>query len=267
MSDLNKTNERTLYLTADGARLDDDCRIRVRGRSTMTCVPDAWQIDVSGLSSFNLAMVRRASVVSVLNENGSTICAGRPFSVGQHSVAGRLVDTISINDGEDFWRSSVNLAIRGGASVVESIRTMIQSCSVAVPLASVPSSTARMPRGQSYFGRTPDALTSLVSGLGWRAFTYQGALYIISQDQGLDRVTLTDADLLDEPNLDNGSIRTKTEIEMRRPGQLIELKTRAVTGTFRLVAVTIDADNYSGPWTCEYTLMNEIIIDRGWEGI
>lgn len=261
---------RSLSVFADDREIAVDRRIRLRGKSTMTCLPDPWTVDVYGLSDEDAAFLRRCAIVRVLGAGDSLLCSGAPADILDLHAQGRDVTQILILEGEALWRSTVSLSLAAGTGVEQTIRALLARCSSPAPLAACPQLTAVLPRGQAFFGRTVDALNELARAADSRGWVWHDAFWLTRIGEGVPRATIREEDILREPETMTGALICATRMVGLQTGQLVRLQTDTHSGVFRLAAQTIDADSHSGAWDCTLTLMDETEAGLGleaWEGI
>ena len=261
---------RVLRVFADDTEVGADCRIRLQGKSTMTCLPDPWQIDIYVPQNEDRAALNRCSSVRVLGENNSVLCSGEPADVLSRRSDGREVVEVLIMEGEGFWQSSVSLTLAAGVTVDQTIRALLGRCSSPIPLASSPSLLATIPRAQSFFGRTADAVDELARAADCRGWVWQEALWLTKIGDGVPRATIHEEDLLRDPESMTGALLCETRMVGLQTGQLVRLDTDNWNGIYRLASQRIDADNYNGAWSNSLTLMDETEAGLGvevWEGI
>ena len=261
---------RVLRVTVDGREIAADHRVRLRGKSTMTVFPDPWTIGIYGLTDEDLATLRRGAEVRVLGPGDTLLCAGPPADILQRSDEGRDVTQILLMEGEALWQSTVTLDVHAGATVEQTVRALLSRCSAPSPLAACPSLPATIPRGQTFFGRTVDALDELARAADCRGWVWRDAFWMTRIGEGIPRATIREDDLLRPPESMTGALTCSTRMIGLQTGQLVRLETDTRRGIYRLAAQTIDADTHAGAWDCLLTLMDETEAGLGleaWEGI
>lgn len=233
----------------------------------MSCMPDAWQTDIISPSGEDLARIRMAKTISVIGRRGSVLCSGSPVDIVSTTIRSQEATTIILIDGERFWRASVALSAASGTSVEQTVRLIVERCSEPTQLAYLPNAEQALGRGQTFFGRAADALDDFSRGMGWRAYTYMDAVYVVDRGTGLRETTLQEDDLFDIPHPMRHGAMLKTDVIGMMPGQFINIRADNMHSRMRLISQTIDADNEGGPWDCVLSLVNEDAFVEGWEGV
>lgn len=249
--------DRTLYLLADGAPAAQGCRIHLRGRSTMTCSPDAFQVDVYHLPGVDRALLDRAATIAVAGHRGSILCQGRAQDVSVSWREGSELTSYWLTDCEDFAHGVTSLSLAAGASVAESLRAVVAHSTSPLPLIHCPTASVRLHRGQTFHGGTAQAVTMLAKAMDAKAYTTRGGLYILSNDDTAAIATISEDELLDTPTLIHGGAVIRIEAAGLLIGQRISVQAAELRGVYRLAAQTFDADSLKGPWRCELTLLDE----------
>lgn len=256
---------RSLKIMADGRYVAESCRIAVEGKTSMTCLPDVWQIAIYSCTDQDLAILRRASQVDILGQAGSVLVSGAPADIIRTVLDTSVVTTLFFMEGEAFWRSAINLSIRAGATARQTVERLIAPSKTA--LAAFPETTLSFQRGQSWFGRAADAVDDIVKAIHCRAYTIQNALYVVQKGMASVRATLKESAVLDTPSFMKDGVILRTDVTGLLCGEMVYADLPLVHGTFRLAAQTVTADNYSGAWQSMITLMDEEAMPlHEWEG-
>lgn len=262
---------RELALMVDGSIIAASSRIHLAGKSTMTCLPDLWQLEIYNLGPEDLAAIRRAEKIAVVGMRNSVLCEGKPMDIVRSVLAGREITTILIVDGDAFWRASVSVSVRKGADAEQTVRLLLSQCTNPIPLAAFPSTHMRLHRGQSFFGRVAIAISDYAKAFSCRAFTFRDRMHVVRLGEGTAETTLTTNDFLTEPVVMDECVTVRTEMIGMMVGRRVTVVDEQIGGIWRLVAQTIDADSYSGSWKCDLTLVdeNKMLSDGSsrWEGI
>lgn len=265
------SNLRLLNVYADGELIAEKQRIRLKGKSTMTCLPDLWQVELYDLSNHDRAVLRNANQITVTGERGSVICSGVPSDILIQTDYGRECSVILILEGEAFWRSTVSISITAGVSLRQTLLTLLSRCSSPIPLVSCPELKMNFQRGQAFFGRTADAVDILARAADCRGWVWQGGLYLARTGESVAQTTIRESDILRDPESMTGALLVSTRMLGLMTGQMIRMETDTNTGdTYRLAAQTVDADTIDGNWSCMLTLMDErtaSLSTEAWEGV
>ena len=206
-----------------------------------------------------MLMGRGKSVLLSLG-NTPTNCPGfaslaRLVSIHRSKMAGAI----------SFWESTVSQAVRADTSVQEAIRLLVGLSGTEIGI--MADSDTRFSRGQTFFGSVRNHVDHLVSSLGCRGWISSGVFYMVRPNQRLTVIRIDESDLLDVPvSMRDGCHRIRTDVVGRLPGAMVEIRSRNIKGTYRLIAQEIRADNEQGDWICEMTIIKDTEVD-GWEGI
>lgn len=262
---------RELSIMADNTLLAANSRIHLTGKSTMTCLPDLWQVEIYNLQPEDLAAIRRAEKIAVIGKRNSVLCEGKPMDIMRTALAGREITTILIVDGDAFWRASVAVSVRSGADAEQTVRLLLSKCTSPIPLSAFPSVRMRLHRGQVFYGRVANAIADFAKAFSCRAFTFRNCLHVIKLGEGTAETTLTSDDFLSDPTVMDECATVSTDVIGLMVGRRVTVEDDQIGGVWRLVAQTIDADSFSGSWKCDLTLVNESKLlsqsESRWEGI
>ena len=251
---------RSLSVLADGSPIAENRRIRLRGRTVMGLRPDAWEVDVYFLSEEDAATLHEAKDVSVLGEDDSLLASGRVEETFTHLEDGKLITTIMVTKGMDFWRSTVSISVAKGNTVQDTIQTLCRNGSCPVSVAAMQAKNATFFRGQTFHGRTADYVATLAKSIDARAYYVRGGLYIMSRNAATDSITLEEEDTaMGVARLDGAAVARLTKMRGYTIGAWIMLPGEATR--YRLLCQSVDADNYKGSWRTELILVNEDRIE------
>ena len=263
---------RELTLFADDEQVCIGSMIRVRGSATMDVYPNCWQIDVWYPGKDDVVKLKYSKVIKICGTNGTELNSAEPSSVIERTIDGERCISICIYDGDAFWRSVVSMSVPSGASAIQSMIALVQSCTASIDIMDTPQQVnGTCERRQTFFGRTADSLDTMCHSYGVRAYTRPDGLYIVSPNQGVIDAILTDDDLLElAEGSDDGIVTISTDMIGRRVGTRLRLDTQAHGGDYRIIAIAVDADNETGPWNYRITLADETKLcangTENWEG-
>lgn len=263
---------RTLSIFADGQQVCDGNLIRIRGMSTMDVYPNCWQVDIWYPGMDDVAVLKYAEEVKICGMNGTEIIKHKPGGLIDRTIEGERCISLYIYDGDDFWKSTVSMSVPSGASAIQSMIALVQSCTSTIDIMDTPQQiNGTCERRQTFFGRTADALDTMCHSYGVRAYTRPDGLYIVSPNQGTIDDVLDDNDLKELlDGTEDGIVTIKTDVIGRKIGTRIRLNTQKFSGDYRVIAIKVDADNENGPWDYKITLADETKLTQngldGWEG-
>lgn len=254
---------RTLYLYADDEEVADGLRMHVFGKSTMSLIPDQWQIDIWNLDDDTYGVLKSSSKITVKDQYGGCICDGRPSDVLNRVVSGREVTSVFIFDGESFWHSFSSFSVSKGTTIEKAIRELVYRSESDIPVVMDEKIETRIQRGQTFFGRTAKYIDELTESCGMRAFITRETLFIISSKNGLTGCSLNQDDILDGPYTMENAITYKTDVKGYTVGQIINVEDNEIVDQYVLVSYTVDADTQSGNWFSYLVLVKD---ETSWEG-
>jgi len=252
---------RELSLFADGVRIAEGCRMRLRGRATMSLRPDLWELTVHLLPEDAAGRIHDAKVLDVKGQEESLLVRGQVEEIYTHTDNNKDMTTIVISDGMDFWMSSVSLSLRAGNSIQKTIRTLVEQCSRPVPIVAIRADDATLFRGQAFHGRTAVYISELAKSMQSRAYFTRGGLFIFQKGRSTDTITFGSQDIMNRVAQAEGAYIVQI-VGMRGfpVGQTIKLPDSAAS--YRLLCQTIDADSMKGLWKTELILVDETQIDN-----
>ena len=250
---------RPLVLKADDEVIAEDLRIRIRGRSNMTLLPDLFQIDIYNMSDDDQATVSTAKVISATDENDSILCYGEIEDVYKHPEESNVITTLVIADGSAFAAMTVSKTIGSGSKVRDALYNLLGNglCG------SILAPDVRIPRGQTFSGKLSDAVSMLAKTVNSRAFYTHGAVFVVEKGRADDVLDLAEDDVIDEPSFAEGICIVKAKVKGYSVGTILNFR----GNRYRLASQSIDADNQKGPWRTELTLVDEESLSAyGMEG-
>lgn len=259
---------REMSLFADGVRIAEDSRMRIRGRATMSLRPDLWELNIFSPPSDALAAIHDAKQLMVEGEEMSTIACGQIEEIYTHQEGDKNITTVILSDGMDFWSSTVSVALAKGNTVYETIRTLVAKCTAPAPIVSLQASDAYFFRGQTFHGKTVNYISDLAKSIQARAFFVRGGLHFAVKGAGTEKIVLRESDLMNDISEANGAYVVQLAGMKGYPiGQIVEFR-ELTASRFRLLCQSIEADNYEGPWKSELIMVDESKVKSGddWGG-
>lgn len=253
-------NLRSLKLYADDALIVDGQHMDVHGKATLSLQPDMWTINLYELSGAQQTAIRLASAIRVTGNGDSILVSGKPADVIRRTEGTRNITTILILDGEAFHRARVALSVASGAGVHDTVRMLMRRAGTGTPLAEIPSVPYRFPRGQVFHGRLSQAVGTLCRSAGWAAWIRNGQLNILRPGTGIVAGEITESDIVADPYQMEDALILQTDVVGRGIGRLYSLNLARARGDWRLAAMAVDADNMSGVWNCELTMVKDSVL-------
>lgn len=243
---------RPLVIRTGGQIIAPESRIRIMGHSSMSLMPDYGEIDIYNLEDADRAKVNNAKIILVAGEGNSAICYGEVEDVYTHISGTTTVTTVCVSDGKTFWDTSVSKTIGSGASVRDSLLSILGSGLLASFLADNP----RMLRGQTFTGRLSDCVSMLARSAGARAYFTRGAVHVTAPGRS-EQIWELKPDEIISVNRAKGVLMIRTIVKGYAVGTMIRYNGR----DYRLIAQTYEADNWNGAWRSELTLLDEAELD------
>ncbi len=250
---------RPLVLMADLKKVAEENRIRVQGRSNMTLLPDFFVIDVYNLSPEDRSVIDNAEIISVNGIDNSVFCYGEIEDIYVHPEETNEITTLVLSDGKKFWETVISRSVGAGAGVHDTIRNIMSNAAIGPILAS----DTRLVRGQVFVGRLAEAVSMMARSIKARAFITHGMVHITEKGRAEEVLTIPDNEIVDTPSQAGGIWLLRTKIKGYGVGTIAKMNGLE----YRIVCQAIDADNYSGPWRSELTLVDEAMLSSyGMEG-
>ena len=253
------TNIRPLALYADGKQVAVENRIRVQGKSCMTLIPDVSYVDVYNLTNEDLETIRRAEIITASGVDGSILSYGELEEVYTTSDDANDITTLVIVDGKKLRESSVYQTIGAGATVRNTLQTILGGSVFGAYLAS----EVRFPRGQTLTGKLLPIVRDLAKTAKARAFISHGQVHVVPKGGTTREITIPDREIEDVPEYANGVCILRTSVKGYAIGTMVIVEGKK----YRLASQAVDADNYEGLWQSELMLVDETELSAdGMEG-
>ena len=238
---------RPIQVLVDNQEIATENRIRVQGRANMTLLPDFFLIDIYNLTDEDMVKLRQAKKMLVYGEKSTLICSGDIEGLYQHEENSNDIISVSVSDGMEFWKSTVNVTVGSGAWMKDVVRMILKGASFGTFLCD----NVRMPRGQTFSGKIADVIHTMAVSVRARAYIFCETLFMVGKESPTNVV-----------KIENGLI-LKTRVTGYEVGNVVEYERMK----YRVITRAVDADNYSGNWGSEITLIREdIFISDGMEG-
>ena len=245
---------RPMKIYAGEEQIGEKCRKYLRGKTTMSLLPDFYLLDIHGLPDSELTALRYTDKLRVVGENDSVICSGKVEDIYIHYTDTNEIVTVSIADGTELWDKNVSLSVAKGASVLTTMSKVLGN----VPVASFLAEDKRFLRGQAMVGKAPELVSVLARSVDARAFYTQSQVHVVSSGRTSSILEVTEKEILSETAIATGVYAVKTKVKGYPIGliAMIEGDNRRM----RLVSQSIDGDSWEGVWYSELLFIDEDIF-------
>lgn len=231
----------------------EDCRIRVRGRSNMTLLPDYFLIEVYNADATDISIIQLNRKMKFQTKNMALLCSGEVEDVYIKWEGTNKIYAISISDGQTFWEKKVIKSVGPGVSFSRTIREILSGATMGSYLAR----DERFVRPQTFCGRLADYIADIARGVGARAFVSNNVLHVVEKGRAEVIVSIREEDVIMDPSYASGVCIVKTPVRSWPVGVLVDFR----GNRYRLVSQEVNADNSQGTWETEITLVDERYID------
>lgn len=243
------SNYRPISVYADGTKVAEELRVRLKGSQNMTLFPDFFSIEIYNLSDEDMSVIQYAKVLTVNGEDEYTICTGEIEDVYVREEGVNTITSVSFVDGKSFWRSKVSKTLGGGSDIQTAISNLVQN----VKFGGFYATNKGIIRGQTYTGRLADNISMLAKTAEGRAFVAKGVLYIVQKGRASEIVSIDPDDVINDLSYMKGSRILKTTAKGYPMGALVHYG----GGSYRLVSQKFDLDNYKGDWCSNIVIVDE----------
>lgn len=242
-------NYRPISVYADGTKIAEELRVRVKGSLNMTLFPDFFSLEMYNLSDADMAVLQDAKKITISGEDEYTICTGEIEDVFVREEGVNTIASVSVVDGKSFWMTKVSKTLGGGAEIEATITNLVQN----VKFGGFFATNKRIIRGQTYTGRLADNISMLAKSASGRAFVSKGVLYIIQKGKASETVVVEPGDVINDFSYAKGSKILKTVAKGYPIGAIVRYGGR----DYRLVSQKFDLDNYKGDWASNIIIVDE----------
>lgn len=230
-----------------------DCRIRVRGRSNMTLLPDYFLVEVYNPGIEDITLLRANKKMKLQTNNMATLCVGEVEDIYSHLEGANTIYAISISDGQSFWETKASKSVGAGVYFSATIRQILMNASMGSYLAK----DNRFVRPQTFNGRLADSIADIARSVHARAFISQNVLHVVEKGRSEILITIGDDDLVSDPQYATGIVIVRTIVHAWPVGMMVEFRGKR----YRLATQEVNADNFQGLWQTESTLVDENFLD------
>ena len=249
-------NNRQLSVFIDGIPIAEGCRLFLSGSQSLDLYPCLMILKIYNLSACSSLRLKQGGKISV-SRGLSLIAEGEIQDMVQQTIPSGVLTTVGFSFGLPLWQSSVSLSLDAGLSASETIRHLLAASGCGVQLLSFPEEDPVFARPQAFFGRLPDAIRTVLSALRAKACLVPGGLIVLPEHAETVDVEVTEADLVDEPELlpDHALICTlPTGWPM---GRRVKLTYRNQEYTGQIISHELAADTAVGPFHSQLWIRKE----------
>ena len=242
---------RPIWVYADDNEIAHEMRVRVKGRSNLTLLPDFFVVDLYNIISQDVAILKRAKMLMVRADDGAIVCNGEIEGIYVHEEGANTVTTVSVSDGQSFWGTSIDMSIGAGARMLDAVRTAISGI---IAPGGFYCDDIRLTRGQTISGRVADFVSTAARSLGARAYVTNNVLSIVSKGRGANMFTLYESDVIGSTEeLGDAVLIVQIRTKSYTVGDIVNYQNKQR----RIIARSINLDNLEGDWNVEITLADE----------
>ncbi len=249
---INELRELTAF--CEGKEVFADRRIRVRGKANMTLLPDFFLVEVYNPDELDIATIERTGRLSLNTQNSAVLCSGEVEDIYIRAEGTNTIYSISLSDGQSFWETKITKSVGPGVYFSATIRQIMENATMGSYLAK----DARFVRSQTFCGRLADFISDIAKGVHARAFISNNVLHVVEKGRSEIVMTVSDADVIDDPNFATGICIVRTEVKSWPVGVIISFRGKH----YRLASQEINADNFRGSWETKLVLVDEDYLDE-----
>ena len=189
---------RELAVTADGSPVASFNRACLSGTDSVGLYPMPFSLKIWNLSDSDYYLLSAAKEISVAS-GGSVLASGAVSDVYRSMAPEGAVTEVVFSAGLRLWEAPVSLSVEAGVSVSETVRRILSASGTGIPLLSFPGEDPVRTRGQAFLGRAAECVQEALSAAKARACITPSGLCVIPSSGLPVSMTLTEADLTDEP--------------------------------------------------------------------
>ena len=243
---------RSLAVTTDGEPLTFAGRIRLRGQDELSLFPALFTLELWNLPEESALRISRCRSITVSHEDACLV-SGMASDVYRHATPEGILTSVSISLGLNLWESIVSLHVPVGTTVSDTVRMILTASGTGIQLLSFPETDPVSIRGQSFFGRAAESITSVLFAANSRPMLTPSGLMVVPEGGLPEVLRVSEKDLVDLPVfVSGGSLMILPCIVAGwRPGQTVEVEYKNIRARGIVTARSVDADTGSGPWKSE----------------
>ena len=164
--------DRRLTVLADGEPFASGSRFRLTGKARIGLYPSLFLLECWNLPDSEVYRLQNNRELSVLHGD-SCLAFGRVSDVFCRTVPEGTVTTAAFSLGLDLWEALVSLPVPAGASVSETVRSLLEASGTGIRLLSFPGSDPVISRGQAFCGRAAECIAEALTAAGARGLPAQ----------------------------------------------------------------------------------------------
>ena len=247
---------RELTVFADGVPFAPGTRFRLSGKTTIGLYPSLFTLQAWNLSDADVFRLMNTRELSVLHGE-SCLAFGIVSDVFRQTVPEGTITTVAFSLGLNLWEATVSLSVEAGTSVSETVRRILAASGTGIQLLSFPGPDPVSSRGQAWYGRAADSVTSALYVACARPYLVPAGLCVIPAESLPATLHLTEKDLMDTPMIaDHGKkLILSTTVTGFQPGEEMTLEYGGRHYTGLILERLVEADTVSGPW------MTQLLIE------
>ncbi len=240
---------RELTVLADGIPFAPGTRFRLSGKTTIGLYPSLFTLQAWNISDADVFRLMNTRELSVLHGD-SCLASGIVSDVFRHTVPEGTITTAAFSLGLNLWEAPVSLSVESGVPVSETVRRILAASGTGIRLLSFPGPDPVSSRGQAWYGRAADSVTSALYVACARPYLVPAGLCVIPAESLPATLHLTEKDLTDQPMIaDHGKkLILSTTVTGFQPGEQMTLEYGGQHYAGLILERLVEADTVSGPW-------------------
>ncbi len=244
--------DRELTVLADGQPFAVGAMLFLYGKLTIGLFPSLFTLRARNLSEKEIFRLMNTRHLVVLH-GGSCLAYGAVSDVFSQTDELGTLTTAAFSLGLDLWEAQVSLSLEAGMSIRDTVDRILHASGTGISLLTWSGWDADTVRGQAFFGRAADCISTALTGMGARAYLVPAGLCIIPEEPLPATLHLTAVDLTDRPVLADGGKKLilSTTVTGFQPGEEMTLEYDGIQYTGLILERMVEADNWSGPWVTQ----------------
>ena len=196
---------RELTVKADDEIIPNLGRLYLTGSEKVGLFPMPYMLRAWNLTDDQYLRLSRAKYISVEHDD-LILAAGDIADVFRYIVEDGTMTIICFSLGLKLWESWISLNIESGTKVSEAVQAILEASGTGISLLTFTGSDPEAARGQSYFCRAAEGLSISLSAAFARGYLVPAGLCVLPQEDQPISMTITEEDLLTEPEFPSGSL-------------------------------------------------------------
>lgn len=243
--------DRNLVIKADGQILQGSFRSYIHGRECVGLYPMPYMLRLWNLEDNLYLQLSRAKKVSVEYQK-QLLAYGDIADVFRYIIDEGTLSVVCFTLGLSLWESPVSMSILAGATVSETVNSILQESGTGISLLTFTGSDPVTARGQSFFGRAAEALSLSLSAANAEGYLVESGLCILPEADQPVSMLITEEDMLMDPEFPNGDLAVlRLKVAGWPIGKKIEARWKGKSFKGIVRERMIDADSGNGPWYSE----------------